>query len=154
MTDIRPSILTTGTQSLRSYEKDGVHRQASPVQAYYRFSFTDLVPAGNELFFEIQEDLQLLSFYIGKPTNVTLNSNSVITVDAYDLSNMTGASAPLLGVTVPALALNLGSLILWEPKFLIVQEGWTLSFSANFNYERIFFYGSSVYIEKQLVGRL
>jgi hypothetical protein len=157
MTDIRPSILTTGTQSLRSYEKDGVHRQASPVENYHRFSYFNLLVSstGASINFFIEEDMQLLSFYIGIPSGTTINSNSRVMVSTYSFgSPVTSNSTLEVELSIPALPLNLGTLIIWEPKFLIMQKDWTLYLNFNFNINRILFYGKTIYLESNNVGRV
>lgn len=148
--DIRPSVLTTGSQSLRSYEKDGVHRQAAGLSPYFRFVASN-VDANAAVNFFMEDDIQLLSVYMNLNPNYSLPNGSTIRVRAYDWGNPTSESL-LLSLVVPANPLNLGSLVLWEPRFLAVQKNWTVTFTASFSYERMFFYGTPIYVEKEFLG--
>lgn len=149
---LRPSTIPAGNIVLKGFEQDGVYRQSQGIESYHTLSQNGFLPAGASLTFVLPANLQILSIWF-LPTDLqTITSQHHIN---FYLSSSVGIGYASW-LELPALPLKVGNspTCVWEPPFLVLEQGISLQLSFNFAIAYVGIFGKIVDLYAPTLGNV
>lgn len=148
MSNLNPSTLIAGTQSLRSYELNGVHHHSEGIPSIYRFVYDKQLTQQSGVNFRVPYDVHLLSAWVLVDSSTAINSSSTARISSSDW-----AGIEQFTITIRVLPFYIGDVIALNlPLVVLKKDIWFTFTPDNFTVNRLVMFGKMVHLNDDVVG--